>query len=148
MGPQDTILSLSLHHPTRDLAVVCAALGLAPRPIWKAGDERQTPTGRKIGGFRDSSYCSIELGIRSREPLSEKFDAALVLLRPHRAILRELSSEGGRVTFYIGWFCDEHTGDLLPWKLLEEMSDLRIELEFNIYIPDQRASSGERMSEA
>ncbi len=56
-------------------------------------------------------------------------------------MLQELSSEGGRVTFYIGWFCDEHTGDTLPWKLLEEMSDLRIDLEFNIYIPDERASN-------
>jgi hypothetical protein len=137
MGPQEIRLSLHLHHPTRDLAVVCAALGLAPRRIWKAGDERKTPTGTKIGGLRDSSSCSIELGVRSREPLSERFDAALVLLRPHRAMLRELSSEGVRVTFYIGWFCDEHTGDTFPWKLLEEMSDLRIDLELNIYIPDE-----------
>jgi hypothetical protein len=141
MGPQDARLSLHLHRPTHDLAVVCAALGLAPQHIWKAADERRTPTGTKIGGFRDSSYCSIEFGVRSREPLSERFDAALVLLRPHRAILRELSSGGGRAAFYIGWFCDEHTGDALPWKILEEMSDLRIDLELNLYIPDERASN-------
>jgi hypothetical protein len=148
MGPQRTVLSLHLHHPTRDLSTACAALGLVPRHIWTRGDEHQTPKGTKIGGIRDSSYCSIELGITSQEPLSDKIEAALALLRPHRGILRELSSEGGRLTFFIGWFCDEDTGEALRWQTLDEMSDLRIELGLNIYVPDKRLSSGEGSSEA
>jgi hypothetical protein len=119
-----------------------------PGHIWKKGDERQTPKGTKIGGTRDSSYCSVELGDPSQEPLSEKIEAALALLKPHRALLQELSSTGGRVAFFIGWFCDADTGDGLRWQILKGMSDLRIELELNIYIPDERSSSGERISEA
>ena len=140
MGPQITTLSLHLHHPTRNLSPVCAVLGVKPQHIWKMGDERQTPRGTKIGGTRDSSYCSVELADRSREPLSEKIEAALALLKPHRALLQELASTAGRITFYIGWFCDEHTGDGLSWHILKEMSDLRIGLELNIYIPDQMSS--------
>jgi hypothetical protein len=148
MGPQRTVLSLHLHHPTRDLSAICAALGLVPRHVWTKGDERQTPKGIKIGGIRDSSYSSIDLGVTSQEPLSEKIEAALALLKPHRAILRELSSRGGRVAFYIGWFCDEDTGEGLGWQILEKMSDLRIELELNIYVPEERSGSREGLSKA
>jgi Domain of unknown function (DUF4279) len=147
MGPQRTVLSLHLRHPTRDLSAICAALQLVPRHIWTKGDEHQTPKGTKTGGIRDSSYCSIDLGVTSQEPLSDKIEAALALLKPHRGILRELSSTGGQVSFYIGWFCDEHTGEGLSWQILEEMSDLRIELELNIYVPDERLSSGEELGE-
>jgi hypothetical protein len=147
MGPQKSVLSLHLHHPTRDLSVVCAALGLVPNRIWKMGDERQAPKGQKLGGLQDRSSCSIDLGASSREPLSEKIESALALLKPHRAILRDLSSEGGEVIFYVGWFLDEHTGDSLGWQILEEMSDIRIELQLNIYVPDERRAPDE-LSEA
>jgi Domain of unknown function (DUF4279) len=136
MGPQRTALSLHIRHPTRELSCVCAALGFAPKHIWKKGDERQTPKGRMLGGFRDSSYCSIDLGPTSREPLSTKIEAALTLLKPHRAILRELSSSGGLVSFFVRWFCDEDTGERFNWQTLEGMTDLRIALDLNIYTPE------------
>jgi len=60
-----------------------------------------------------------------------------VLLRPHRRILRKPSSTGSRISFFVGWFCDEHTGESLDCEILNEMADLRIALDLNIYIPDQ-----------
>jgi hypothetical protein len=142
-----TQLSLHLHHPSRDLSTVCTALGLVPRHIWKKGDERKTPTGRQLGGTRDSSYCSVDLGDTSREPLPNRIEAALAELEPHQAILQDVSSTGGRDTFYVGWFLDEHTGDTLHWPMLERMGALRIELALNLYIPDEEFHSGGERAE-
>jgi len=129
-------LSLHIRHPTRDLSVVCRALGLQLKHMWKRGDERRTPKGSKIGGLRETSYCSIGFGAPSRKPLAKQIEAVLMLLKPHRAMLRRLSSTGGRISFFIGWFCDENTGETFGRQLLDAMADLRIVLDLNIYPPD------------
>ena len=134
MGPQRTQLSLHLAHPTRDLAIICRTLGLRPKVIWKKGDERRTPKGRSIGGMRDSSYCSISLGAASKLALSKKAQAAVKLLRPHRRLLRRLASEGGRISFYVGWYCYEHTGEALSHEVIAQMADLSIALDLNVYV--------------
>jgi hypothetical protein len=51
-------------------------------------------------------------------------------------MLRRLSSTGGRVSFFVGWFCEEYTGESFDREILEAMADLRIALDLNIYIPD------------
>jgi len=109
---------------------------MRPAHLWAVGDERQTPKGTKLGGLRTESYCSIDLGSTKRKYLSAQIEAALVLLKPHRRMLRRLSSTGGRISFFVGWFCDEHTGDSFDRQLLDQMADLRIELELNVYVPD------------
>jgi len=83
------------------------------------------------------SRCSIDLGSTRRKLLSKQIEAALVLLKPHRRLLRNLSSTGGRVSFFVGWFCDEHAGDSFDRQILDGMADLRIALDLNIYIPDR-----------
>ena len=88
-----------------------------------------------MGGAREHSYCSIDFGAASRVELSEKIEAALRLLKRHRTLLRRLHSTGGRASFYIGWFCDEDTGEALGYKALDGMADLRIGLDLNIYVP-------------
>ena len=134
MDRQRTRLSLHIEHPTRDLASVCETLGLQPNHIWKKGDERRTPIGTKIGGTRASSYLSIELDASSREPMQKRIEAALALLKPHRTLLRRLSSTGGMIRFYVGWFCVEDTGERLSWQILAAMADLRIGLDLNVYV--------------
>ena len=137
MKRQRTQLSLHITHPTRDLSLVCDALGMRPRYLWQAGEKRRTPKGTRFDGFRTTSYCSIDLGSTTRKPLSNQIEAALVLLKPHRRLLRRLSSKEGRISFFVGWFCDEHTGDSLECQILDEMIDLRIALDLNIYVPDE-----------
>jgi hypothetical protein len=136
MKRQRTKLSLHIKHPTRDLSIVCDAFGIRPKHLWTAGDERRTPKGNKIGGFRTASYCSVDLGPTTRQPLLKQIESALELLKPHRRMLRRLSSTGGRISFFVGWFCEEHTGESFDHGILEAMADLGIALDLNIYIPD------------
>lgn len=136
MKRQRVKLCLHIRHPSRDLSFVCQTLRLNPTHIWKKGEERKTPKGNKIGGIRDNSYCSIDLGQSSRVSLPKQIEAALDLLEPHRAVLRNLSTGGGTISFYVGWFCDEDTADALDVLILKRMAHLRIALELNVYLPD------------
>ena len=138
MKHQRTKLSLHIKHPTRDLSTVCNAFGLRPAHLWKVGDERRTPKGKMIGGLRTESYCSVHFGPTTREPLSKQMEAALTLLKPHRRMLRRLSSTGGSISFFVGWFCNRDTGESFDFQIFEEMANLRIALDLNIYVPDSR----------
>ncbi|MEH2486928.1 DUF4279 domain-containing protein [Bradyrhizobium sp. AZCC 2230] len=142
MKHQRTRLSLHFKHPEIDLAEVCNKLGLTPSVIWKAGDERRTPKGRRLEGIRPDSYCSIDLGPSRRVAPAERIESALTLLQPHRRTLRKLVSTGGRINLFIGWFCDEHTGDALEHHVLGQAADLRIAADFNVYVPDGSDKSG------
>ncbi len=62
--------------------------------------------------------------------------AALLWLTPHRALVRRLVATGGNVSFCVGWFCDEHTGEAIEAELLAAMADLRVTLDLRLYIPD------------
>jgi hypothetical protein len=131
-------------HPTRDLSVVCVSFGFRPAVIWKAGDERRTPKGTKIGGIRANSYCVVKFGPTTRKTLSNRIEAALARLRPHRSMLRRLSSTGGTATFSIGWFLDEDAGESLSPKLLQEMAGLRISLDLCVYAPEEETQLTKR----
>jgi hypothetical protein len=137
MRDQRTNLSLRMRHPTRDLSVICGALGFRPTIIWKVGGERRTPKGTKIGGIRTHSYCSVNFGATTRKSLVKRIEAALVRLRPHRPALKRFSSTGGTTSFFIGWFLDADTGEVLPPQMLQELGDLRISLELCVYMPDK-----------
>jgi hypothetical protein len=83
--------------------------------------------------------------------LQKQIEATLTLLQPHRLMLRRLSSTGGTISFYVGWFCDEDTGETLDAQILERMARLRVALELSIYLPDQpeldtKKHSGQRKS--
>jgi hypothetical protein len=136
MRPQRTKLSLHIKHPTRDLATICRTLGLRPKIIWKQGEERRTPKGRRLARVRESSYCSVDLGAASKVDLSKKIESAVRSLQNNRAVLRRLTSTGGRISFYVGWFCDYDTGETLSSEILRQMTDMGIALDLNIYVGD------------
>jgi len=143
MSRELTKLSLHLTHPTRDLAIVCDRLGPVPRVIRKKGDARMAASGRLLGGKHASSFCSIPLGGKPREPLAKKIRSALLRLKPRKRTLRSLSATGGSIVLFVGWFCDRHTGESFDARLLREASDLRIGIDLNIYVTDEplRASA-------
>ncbi|MBU6462901.1 MAG: DUF4279 domain-containing protein [Bradyrhizobium sp.] len=136
MKQQKSKIGLQIRHPFRDLSHVGPILGLKPSIIWKRGDERRTPKGNRIKGTRQDSRVSFEFKFLPRRPLSEKIRAALTALEQHRTMLRKLTTTGGTIILYIGWFCDEHTGMTLDTQILSGIANLRISVELFVYVPD------------
>jgi hypothetical protein len=133
MGSSVYKLSFQMRHPDLDLEEVCKRLGLTPQHIWKAGDRRRTPKGTVLDGYRDASYCSIRFDDDTEGSLPDKINSAIARLNRRRSVLEEVSSSGGRLSFFIGWFSTGDSGDTIDWKSLESLAELKINLELNVY---------------
>jgi hypothetical protein len=89
-----------------------------------------------LEGVQRESYWTANVAHGS----SQDFDLAGVLeacidkLNPHREFLLDFSASGGSAEFFIGWFFPEgNSGDVLDWRLLQRLADIRITLSFDIY---------------
>ena len=113
------------------------ALGLRPSRTWRAGEPRSTPKGRTLGGANRESYwtAGIEEGDWPPRSLVVAVGDALDRLSDRRAFLRRSRSEGGSAEFFIGWFFDGPSGDVLPYDVLAQAADLGIDLSFDVYPP-------------
>ena len=109
---------------------------MAADSIWRKGDLCVPPNGRVIGGFRPRSVCTIQFGKDYEKELPDGLRAALAILKPHREFIRELASTGAELSFFIGWFSDFNSRDVLDWMTLRDLADLHISLDFDVYGPD------------
>ncbi len=129
-------LSLSARHDSADLSSLPSLLGLTARRLWKAGDERIAPNGRVIGGIWRYSACSMDLSEQSGQSLPERLAVVVEQLKPHKAVFEEWAASGAAFRVFIGWFFDSNSGDCFGWELLRDISDLKIDLDFDVYGPD------------
>jgi hypothetical protein len=60
-----------------------------------------------------------------------------------RSFLHRIRAEGGRVEFFIGWFFDNQSGEVLTHQCLALAGDLQIDLSFDIYPPEQPQTEDE-----
>ena len=71
---------------------------------------------------------------------------ALETLGPHKQYLRELRARGVTFSFFIGWFSDHNSRDVIGWEILRDMAELGLSLDLDVYGPDSNAVSGEKNS--
>jgi hypothetical protein len=109
-------------------------MGITASILWKAGEPRRTPKGTPLEGVRNSCYCSISFDALTDLPQS--LEAALTTLKKHKDLLQSLSERGVEFAFFVGWFSQSNSGDVLHWQLLDELAKLRISLELDIYGPE------------
>ncbi len=65
--------------------------------------------------------------------------AALATLLPHKEFLNSLSDGGVKFSFFVGWFSEPNSRDVIGWEILRDMTDLRISLDIDFYGPDPSA---------
>jgi uncharacterized protein DUF4279 len=141
MGSARYKLWLRIKHPSRDLSAFCMDLGLVPAIVWNVGDQRRTPKGTMLPGQRQSSYCSIHFDDAEQSSLLEKMNSVLSMLKPHRSSIVEIDLSGGKVSFSIGWFSTDDSGQTVDWRILSAIADLRISLDTSVYC--EASTSGE-----
>ena len=137
LGEYTYRLSLCIRHADADLSAIPEKLGLPPDSIWKKGDLSIAPNGRVIGGVRPSSACSIQFGKDYENGLPGGLKAALAILKPHQEFICGLAATGVELSFFIGWFSDFNSRDVLDWATLRDLADLHISLDLDFYAPDQ-----------
>jgi hypothetical protein len=113
MGDYTYKLSLWVQHPNADLSEVPSRLGLAASRLWKKGDARTKTNGPHARGIHRSSYCCIEFDQIAESDLPTGLKAALTALKLRKEYLISLSESGAKLSFFIGWFSDRNSRDVL-----------------------------------
>lgn len=128
-------LSLRLRHPSMSPPDMSDALGLQPDRSWRAGEPRSTLKGAPLSGVNRESYWTALLGKGAWPPdsLVDAISAALDRLSGRRPFFHQIRSDGRSAEFFIGWFFDGQSGDVLPCGLMARAADLAIDLSFDVY---------------
>src|SRR5262249_48935926 len=122
-------VSLRVEHPELDLSVVPASLGLSAKHIWRAGDERRTPKGTVLRALRDNSYCIIDFEGSGR--LRDQLNSVLSKLSAQRPLFENITSSGGRISLFVGWFSSGDSGETIDSAILNRMGELYLGLDLN-----------------
>ncbi|MGX9417343.1 DUF4279 domain-containing protein [Vibrio sp. WJH972] len=126
-------VSLRVRHPYIEPERICEELGLTPSRMWCAGKERRTPTGAKLDGIYDETYCTFRLPHEDDERLPEFLLKANKHLKSNAEFFDEIVSTGGDVEYFIGWFINGNSGDVFDSTLIQQLAKLNITLSFDIY---------------
>lgn len=125
-------ISLRITHPSIRSLEISNQLGLEPDFSYTAGDRRLTPKGNELRGTRKESFWCHEL--RSDDVTFElAISSFSQQLAKSKGFLDSLSSTGGHLEYFIGWFSAENSGFVLEDGVLRMLADLRISLAFDIY---------------
>jgi hypothetical protein len=129
-------ISLRLRHPSWEPESATNILGLTPNRIWRAGESRTSPKGAPLEGVYKNSYWTAQVakGRSQQTRLATAIGDVIESLSPSQQFFIDFSGSGGIAEFLIGWFFDEgNSGDVLDWRLLERLSQMRIGLSFDVY---------------
>lgn len=124
---------LRITHPSMDPQHICNRLGLQASMMWKAGENRQTPTRTLLSGVYKESYCVFDLAVPRGCELENFIKRSNKTLGPHKRFLSHISSTGGSVEYFIGMYLDRNHGVVFCPELLAQLTKLQIGLSFDLY---------------
>lgn len=116
---------------------VSARLRMTPKTSWIAGAQRRSPSGKALG-VADHSYCGFALETSPDLCLADALALHIDRLLEHKDFLKEITTTGGTVELYVGWFIEHHAGDVFEASLMERMSAMGIDLAIEVYGPDEK----------
>lgn len=114
--------------------LVSASLGLPAQWKQKMGEQRRAPNGQCLDGFYETNYSSFLLCRKERGLLSEYLEKNLYQLESKKDTLNQVTKSGNSVELFIGWYGENHIGDILSGQLLSRLGALGISLSLDIYI--------------
>jgi hypothetical protein len=131
-------VELRIWHPTIDPAIITGKLGLKPKYTSMAGDPRQTPQGRPLGGTYAESYWHADPFERgeysSTDDLAEDALASVVeTLDPSKQFLLLLREQGARIHLQVSSFSGRNYAIELSPQFLLSCANLGISVVHDVY---------------
>lgn len=131
-------ISLRISHPNVAPQEITDALGIEPFRSWMAGERRSTLKGEVLEGVNGTSYWTARvLAGRWPKEIGSGIHEVLAKLVPHRQFFHNIRMSGGKIELFIGWFFENQSGGLLTYECLALAGDLKVDLSFDVYPPDQ-----------
>lgn len=132
---QNYSLSFQITHTTRDLVLVSDVLRVEPFRIWKAGDPRTTPTGRRLEGHYDHSYCCLRIACGDGQSASEAMGTFLTKIEAHKTLFDDLINSGGKLRMVVHDLTATSFRDEFDSYLLMRLANQGIALGIECYRP-------------
>ena len=126
-------LSFRIRHPQMDAEKICVQLGLEAKHKWTAGSQRKTPKGDLLEGTYDESYCTFPIDHDEETELADLIKSSTQSLKLCEHFLQLISSTGGRLEYFIGWYSSGNSGEEFDADLIAELANLGIGLSFDFY---------------
>lgn len=133
MNSLEFSLSLRTHSFDVDPSEICTLLGRSPKWHWRMGDARVSPSGLKLNGNYEKSYCSFQIARENNEDLDQLIERVVNDLVQHKDLLTRIRAEGGWVDLFIGWYSTGNTGVVFSSVLMKLLADLGIDLAIDFY---------------
>jgi hypothetical protein len=138
MYPFKYCVSLRLWHPKIDPKKISSVLAMKPRNMWKAGEVKQTPKGKKLKARANSTFWCARLHREHQLNSKEKDLCGLLAktlskLDKRKTFLKSFHSTGGKIEFFVGLWGAKNFGGTIPSGLLEAVGKLNIDLALDIY---------------
>jgi hypothetical protein len=121
---------------------ICALLNRSPKRIWRIGDPRVSPSGTRLNGNYEESYCSFPITREGDEELEELIERLANSLIQHKDLFARIRAGGGRIDLFVGWYSVGNTGAVFSSVLMKLLSDLHIDLSLDGY-GDQDLTGGD-----
>lgn len=132
MKNKEIAISMRILHPKLSAEEITAIMKCEPDRAESVGALRTTPKGQPLEGNYSESFWLKKFDVRNSS-LRQAIETALTLAESVPNATHQLTRGGGRVEFFIGWFVDGNTGDVLPFDLLKKVADFQIDLSFDVY---------------
>ena len=129
LRPYTFSVALRIHHPEISPDAISKALGCPPMHSWRAGDAKPSP-GK---GIYSETYWIASVAEGHAEDLSSALGRLVDGYQSKKDVFHELRRSGGNVEFFIGWFFNQNSGDVLGFDLLSKLAELKIDLAFDVY---------------
>jgi hypothetical protein len=130
-------IALRLRHPSMDPTEITLRLGINPSYCYRAGDPRVTPKGSALTGTNKESFWYADLPVEDAPSIADGLRISNASLVPHKIFLNSFVDDGGTVEYFIGWFIDGNSGEVLDWSLLKECAELKVAVQFDVYGPSE-----------
>jgi hypothetical protein len=133
MEPIRYDVSLRFTHPEMDPEEICKEIEMDTDIKWKAGAPRVLPKGTIPGGVSKHTYCCFRLKSSNEVSLEDFLKRQSSNLAKYKKFMQRFRKTGGVINYFISWWSGGDTGQTFDIELLNQLTELGIELGINVY---------------
>ncbi|MBQ4553851.1 MAG: hypothetical protein IJA53_01975 [Spirochaetaceae bacterium] len=129
-------ISLQIWHPKINKDEIIKCINLEPSRCFSIGEEKTTPKGTKLLGVWGTTYVSYSLVSKEDIDIESGIEKAITLIKSSindGSIFKQISSTGGKCSFYISLYEKTHIAFEISSSLIERIRELNIDLGFEFF---------------
>lgn len=129
-------ISLQIWHPKINKDEIIKCINLEPSRCFSIGEEKTTPRGTKLLGVWKTTYVSYSLISKEDIDIESGIEEAITLIKSSindGSIFKQISSTGGKCSFYISLYEKTHIAFEISSSLIERIRELNIDLGFEFF---------------